>query len=112
MDRVDILAAALEDAVMYLRRLPVVPATSMKIHELEAALVAPPPRAQSAEARSPAGLSLLEVEVSEGKLTLRTDLPRERAGMLWRALAGEGMQVVLRSSEVNQQAGALARRGR
>lgn len=106
------LATALEDAVAYLRQLPVVPATSLKIRDLEAVLASESTPAQRAEARSASGLTLFEAEVSKGKLNVRTDLPAERATVLWRALFGEGVHVVLQTPDERYQPRSPARRGR
>lgn len=102
MDEAATLIAALESAVAYLRRLPVVPATVIKIRELEGVLECANAKAfrcaRRGQAFSPVGIPLLEAVLVNDQLTLRSDLTVGRAGLLWSAVAGEGVVLHLKAN--------------
>lgn len=91
--RVQLLEGAISQAIEYLSRLPIVPATREQIRQLEAALAATDaaPTVETWEGFLPAGLLALQAELTAAGLQVRMPLPRQHAQHLWTALSGDGL---------------------
>ncbi|MBY0240227.1 MAG: hypothetical protein K2X55_13015 [Burkholderiaceae bacterium] len=96
--RIAALEAALRESIDYLKRLPVVPATSELIASLEAKLAASAPACALHGTRvSASGVVIVEVTVLDNVAVVRTGAPANKADRLQEVLS-EGVTVALERS--------------